>query len=513
MKNLKKLTTLLLALLMVFALSATAFATGETGTITVDNPVAGQTYTAYKIFDVVYNTEKSAYSYTIAGNSEWSEVVMNADGSSKITGLTFEKAFSEDIYVVTKSDAFSAAEFANTLKAAVAGKTGETLTLADGKATITGLELGYYFVTSISGALCNLTTTNPSVTIHDKNDVPFDKVDDKNSVEIGDTVTYTITGKVPDSTGFDTFDYVITDKMSTGLTFNNDIKIYISDDATLDTTADRELAAAYYTKTTENARTFDNTEAVDFNISFRVIDMNNANPSLVGKYIFITYTATVNENAAGKIEKNKATLTYSNDPADNTSHGTQTKEQTVYSAKIVIDKYAADPNDENDKSTKLAGAKFVLYRNVTETVGGVETTARQYYKYTEPKAAEGGNPAVAADVAWVTDKAQATEVTTGNDGAANFDGLKDGTYYLEETAAPAGYNLLKDPVEITIDGASATETDLSTLTHTEGVANNTGTLLPSTGGIGTKIFYVVGSVLLVGAAVLLITKKRMSVTK
>lgn len=507
MKHAKKLLGLLLALVMVFAMATTAFATGETGAIIVDNPQKDQNYTAYKIFDVVYNADKSAYSYTISGDSEWFHVVMDADGASKIPGLTFAKAYSEDVYVVTRIDTFSAAAFANTLKDNIEDKTGIPLEIAAGKATADNLPLGYYFVTSTSGALCNLTTTNPSVTIHDKNEVTFEKTDDMESVEIGETVHYTITSKVPDTTGFTNYDYVITDKiMSKGLTLDKtSIQIWLSEDnelITKETTGkvlDSVLDPQYYEKTTENAKGFDGTTDVDFRIDIEAKRMNDANPSLYGQYIFITYSATVNENAIATMEKNNAALTYSNDPTDHTKHNTITEEETVYSARIVIDKYAKQA-DETDKTHKLAGAEFVLYREATPA-GAAEVT-KMYYKFTPAAGAE------KAKVEWVTARDQATKVRTDDEGAANFDGLKDGTYYLEETAAPAGYNLLPDPVEIVINGASATETDLSTLTHTERVANNTGSILPATGGMGTTLFYVVGAILFIGATVLLITKKR-----
>ena len=104
-------------------------------------------------------------------------------------------------------------------------------------------------------------------------------------------------------------------------------------------------------------------------------------------------------------------------------------------------------------------------------------------------------------------------MTTNDQGAAEFKGLKNGTYYLLETEAPAGYNLLDAPVEITINGSSATATSLTSLTHTEQVENSTGAVLPSTGGMGTTIFYVTGSVLVLAAVVLLVTKKRMKSAK
>ena len=448
---------------MVFGLSVTAFAAGP-GTITVDNPLEGQTYTAYKIFDVTYDESKSTYAYSIAGDSEWYAVVSPYDG------ITLTKAASENTYAVTKNDSFSAAAFANVLNAAVAGKTGITLKLADGKATATDLDLGYYFVTSTSGALCNLTTTNPNATIHDKNDVPFDKVDDKDSVEVGETVSYTITGKVPDYTGFTTYTYLITDTMSEGLTFQKDAKVTLGG---TDVTS-----ACTITYDVEG-------NANKFTVSIPVMTYT------IGAEIKVTYSAVVNENAGAKIEKNHAILTYSNDPTNDTTHNSNPEEETVYSAKLVIDKYQKD-----DERKKLANAKFVL-----------KNAEGKYYKYTA------ATESAAAKVEWVEKQTDATEVTTDTNGAAAFNGLKDGTYYLVETAAPASYNLLANEVEVTINGAKATEVDLSSLTATAKVENSTGTTIPETGGIGTTIFYVAGGLLVLGAVILLITKKRMSSAK
>ena len=341
MKRARKLASLLLALVMVLSLATTAFA-AETGSITVDNPIADKTYTAYKIFDVTYNTDKSAYSYTISAKSEWFNVVASVETegtvTSKFTGLTFQKAFSEDTYVVIKGDAFSAPDFAAALNNAVNGKTGTTLTVAGGKATATGLDLGYYFVTSTSGALCNLTTTNPSATIHDKNDMPFDKKDDKDSADVGETVNYTITGKVPDHTGFTTYTYLITDTMSDGLTFNKNVKVTVGG---TDVTS---------------ACTIDYTVDNKFTVSIPVMDKT------IGAKIEVTYSAVVNEKAFAKIEKNSATLTYSNDPTKSETKTTQPDVETVYSSKIVIDKY-----ETGNESTKLAGATFVLYKRGEKT--------------------------------------------------------------------------------------------------------------------------------------------------
>lgn len=476
MKHARKLASLLLALVMVFALATTAFAAGS-GSITVDNPVSGATYTAYKIFDVVYDTNAEGaagthYSYTIDSNSEWFTTVQSY-AAKENSGLTLTQVNGSTTYNVTKGDTFSAPDFAKALKDAVSGKTGgKTLNVADGKATATGLDLGYYLVVGTKGAqteaLANLTTTNPSVTIHDKNDMPFEKTDDTTSADVGKTVNYTITGKVPDYTGFTTYTYLITDTMSEGLTFKKDVKVTVGGTDV----------------TTACTITYDvDGNANKFTVSIPVKSYN------IGAEIKVTYSAVVNENAVAKIGKNSATLTYSNDPADSTKTTTRADEETVYSSKIVIDKYETGKED-----TKLAGATFVLYK------AGTTEGSKLYYKWDETD----------KKVKWVQNKDDATSKTTDNNGAASFDGLADGTYYLEETAAPAGYNKLEAPVTVTVNGANAAATNLSALTVTAKVANNTGALLPSTGGMGTTIFYVLGSVLVLAAVVLLVTKKRMS---
>ena len=478
MKHAKKIVGILLAMIMVLAMSTTVFADAETGTITVDNPIAGQTYTAYKIFDVTYNTDKSAYSYTIESTSSWFATVQTY-AATEANGLTLTQVNGSTKYIITTTDAFSAPDFAVALKAAVSGKTGTALTLSeDGKtATATGLALGYYFVTSSTGALCNLTTTNPTVTIHDKNDILFEKVDDKVSVDVGQTVNYTITGKVPDYTGFTTYTYLITDTMSEGLTFQKDVKVTVG--GTDVTTA---CTITYDVKENDTDETGN---ANKFTVSIPVKSYT------IGAEIKVSYSAVVNENAVAKIEKNHAVLTYSNDPTTNTTNDSEPQEETVYSSKIVIDKFETGKKD----TTKLAGATFILYKEVTTGEGEAAVTSKWYYKWNDTD----------KKVEWVTDKAQATSKTTDTNGAASFDGLANGTYYLEETAAPAGYNLLDKPVKVEIKGGD-TETELSVTAEVE---NNTGSLLPSTGGIGTTIFYVLGSILLIGAAVLLIAKKRM----
>jgi len=534
MRKVKKLASVFLALVMLISLGVTAFADNpgspaapEKGTITVDNPKADETYTAYKIFDVNYNRNDNAYAYTINADSEWFGVFavlendgtpeMNDDGTVKLkadaglTGLTIEQTVAGGTYVVTINADFSAPAFANVLKTNIADKTGTDLTsvfdTTDNtkivRAEAKNLDLGYYFVSSTNGALCNLTTTAPSVTIHDKNDVTFEKTGDRESVEPGEIVTYTITGKVPDTTGFSDYTYEITDTMSEGLTFNKNVAVKIGNE-TLTVGGAGSTEPDYWVTYDKDGN------ANSFMVKINVMKYQ----AKVGETITVTYTATVNENAVTVISENEATLTYSNDPTNSDKkETTPPQEVPVYSAKIVIDKYAKDPKNPTVDSKKLAGATFVLYKNetVTKTENGVETkeTIKKYYKYTAPSGS------AEAKVEWVEDKAQATAVTTDDNGAASFEGLKTGTYYLEETVAPKGYNLMKAPQEITVkaytkvDGVEETPDQISAkLTAEAKVANSAGAMLPSTGGIGTTIFYVAGSLLILGACILLVVSRR-----
>lgn len=465
MKSVKRISSLLLALLMILTMSVTTFAAGTTGSITIDNPVTGQDYTAYKIFDVVYSGDKQAYSYTIDESNPWFGTVQSY-ATGGIKGLKLTPVNGTNTYIVETTDKFSAPDFSNALKDAKDGKTGGIpLNDAEGKASATGLPLGYYFVTSTSGALCNLTTTNPSVTIHDKNEVLFKKEANKTSADVGETVNYTITGKVPDYTGFTTYTYKIADEMSKGLTFKKDVKV---------TVGGVDLSSDQFTLKYD----VDN-NANKFTVSIPVKSYK------VGDKIEVTYTATLNENATAQISNNKATLTYSNDPTKGTEYTTTpSQEQKVYSSKIEIVKY-----DKDNPSKKLSGAEFVLYKvNPTDS-------SKQYFSCDD----------TTKKVTWVADKDLATVVTTV-DGAASFEGLADDTYYLEETKAPAGYNPLSGPQTITVAGDNTNENNLTIKAQ---VANSRGALLPSTGGMGTTLFYVIGGIFVLASVVLLITRKRM----
>lgn len=468
MKTMRKLFRVLLALAMTLALAVPAFAAETTGSITITNPQGDHTYTAYKIFDVTYSGDN--YSYTISDtDTAFNTVKAYADVAAN--GLNLTAVADTDKYNVSINAGFSAASFAQHLKTNVGSLgTGTDFTTDGNTMKASGLALGYYFISGTSGTVCELATAK-DIQIRDKNEVPEIKkdVDDNDrTVEIGQKLTYTITGKVPSTKGYDEFTYQVTDTMTEGLTFNKDVKVTIGG---VDVTSAATI--------TNNGNGF-------------VASVNMMHyQDQIDAPVVITYTATVNEKAIqSDKETNTATLKYSNDPANKDSFKESSVEVNVFSFNIVINKYA-----KGNENTKLEGAKFVL-----------KNAENKYYKY----------DAATKAVTWVDDKSAATEVITDANGAARFDGLQAGTYNLEETAAPAGYNQLTKDITIvldkngsaTIDGAASAPGATHSLTT--GVANSTGTVLPETGGTGIVIFVALGALAGICSGVFLVTNKRMS---
>ena len=459
----KKIISVLLALVMTLALSVTAFAAGE-GSITVDNAVNGKTYTIYRIFDLNdHNSDYSAINYKVS--TKWADFFKT--GAKGLEYVTVDP-----MGYVTWNDGASAADFA---AAAIAFAEAKEIAndgqkkAAGNTLTFTGLDLGYYLVKSDLGALCSLDTTMPNVTIKEKNGAPT--VDKKvqegenwgktNDANIGDTVNFETTINVIDG---QPKNYVLHDKMSDGLTLDaTSVKVYRN--GTVLTTG--------YTLVT------DAEDKCTFEIRF-------ADGTLVANDVVkVTYSAILNEKAviAGVGNPNETQLTYGNN-----AH-TEWDKTTTYTYKFDLVKTKAD-------NTLLTGAEFKLYDAKT---GGNEIAL--------VKEADG-----TYRVATGAEKnAEGFQSATIEAGSVTIKGLDSGTYYLEETKAPAGYNVLPERVEVKIEGANLNAT-MDGSTWTAGgvhVINNTGTELPSTGGMGTTIFYVLGGVLMAGAFVLLVVRKRM----
>lgn len=468
-KTFKKLFAALLAAALVLAMAVPAFAeTNATkGSITINNTVKGETYTIYRMFKLdSYNAESNTYSYTV--ESAWENFFKTGAGRNYIT----LDGQNHPTWNAAKSQDSDKADFAKlALKWATENKVStaaESQTSTGSDVIFSHLDLGYYLVDSSLGALCGLNTTNPDVTITEKNEKPTIEKEVKNGdawgttndAKIGDTVEFKITIHVEAGAQ----KYKVTDTMEKGLSFNSgSIKI---DDAALD-----DNNATLTLKQKEGDPTFTLTFA-DSYVAGKV-----------GETIVVTYTATLNENAVVAGNKNSATLHYSNQHTVN-------KETTTYTHEFDLVKVDGTTNK------LLDGAEFKLY------------TAKDGGEPIKFVAVEGGYRVANGDETGAVD-------TIKVNGKVHISGLDKVNYWLDETHAPAGYNKLTERQEVKLsEGSKNTTMEASATAWAEGnggvvVKNNAGTVLPSTGGMGTTLFYVIGGGLMVAAVVLLVTKKRM----
>ena len=474
----------LLAVALLCAMAVPAFAAEDTatgsGTITIDKAINGETYTAYKIFDVVSSKVEAdgskTYVYTVAegwaGFFEQSNVkdYVTVDKNGQPAWIESKKS-DTDLQAFAKL-ALDYASKTNTI-------TGKTATAAGNQAVINGLTAGYYVVSTNAGSLCILNTNGGNLKIDEKNEAPT--IDKKiegskstNDAAIGDVVNYTVTIHAKKgATG-----YVLTDAMTKGLTFNRD-------SLTVKVGATTLAENTHYTVAVDAAATDGSTK---FTVTFKDTYLNTIDGDTD---IVVSYTATVNKDAViGTTgNTNTAQLKYGN-------NSTVESTTTTYSYKFDLVK--------TDNSKKLlTGAKFKLYDSQTST-----TPVKLI------KDATTGNYRVAE----TSESGAVDEIVIDSFKAVTISGLNKKTYYLEETLAPAGYNKLteRQSVELGKEGfvadATINNSGSEGATWTEGgvqVINNTGATLPSTGGMGTTLFYVIGGGLMVAAVVLLVTKKRM----
>lgn len=483
----KKLTSILIALVAAFAFIGSTFAATTTGTITINGTTAGKQYGLYKIFDVTYDDENDKVAYTI--NENWESFFKNAGAEFLSESNNTEGTLSmiivddEELYINITND--NIAEFASLAHDYSKGLTADKV--ADASATgttttVSSLPLGYYLVFPYGAtqlkdgqkSIVSINTMKPNATVNVKAEYPdITKEADKVSVEVGETVTFTLTGEVPDVTGYVKYVYKFWDSMTEGLTFDGMRSIKV--------TIGGEEYTSFTTESNGNG----------FKLSIDVLTGVTNKTFAVGDEIVVTYTATVNKHAIKTIEVNTAKLEYQNNPKEGTEFTPDHKTYN-YSTNLEILKV-----DSESKETKLAGAKFVLLNS-----------DGKFYK-----AVMDGDKLV--NVEWVAKVEDATVVITDENGAASFEGLADGSYSLRETKAPAGYNRLTKDVEVVINGKG--ETELSAITETttivsatSTVPNTSGSVLPETGGIGTKLFVTIGLILSLGTALVLVTNKRMA---
>lgn len=513
MKKFKKLASLILAMIMVMAMAMPAFATevesgaGEAtnqvesgtsadikGVITIDNAIPGQTYSIYKIFELEsYDKTDGAYTYKLV--EDWREFFTTGYGKGYVE-IDAKQGYVKWIAAETADVAAFAKEalaYAKNKNIAVAGSAEAEMATV----TFSGLDLGYYLLDSTTGALCSLNTTNNTVTIKEKNTEPtLDKEVEEdstgnygtyNDANIGQVVNFKTT--ITASKGAQ--NYVMHDKMSKGLTYKEVTGVTLNNDV---------VASENYEVVAPGLE-----EDCTFEVRFSQAFCDKLGDNDV---IVISYSAVLNEDAVveGTGNENEAYLEYGD--------GNETEKDYTYTHT-----YKFELVKTKNDATLLNGAQFELYDAATEgnKIALVKKADGVYRLATEEEQKASGFASAVIEA-----------------GRAVIEGLDGGTpYYLEEKKAPDGYNKLDGRIPVILSDEAVDEkhngsveikdadgkllgSTVATVQNDKymsggiQVINQTGSLLPSTGGIGTTIFYVIGGILVVGAGILLVTKKRMS---
>ena len=457
MKSIKKL----ICMLFMLVLSVVNVSAAEKGTITINKAIVNESYNIYKVLDLeTYDKVNNHYIYRAA--SGWETFL---DGATDYLEARNENG---DKYYVWKDgvDKSRAKEFAE--KAYKYAKDNNITPTMTKKATSTSvvfdnLDLGYYLVDSSVGALLHLTTTNPTATVNEKNTLNpnVDKNVLENSTgvygkENDDMIGSTINYKSTITTGAGYGSYVLYDKMDKGLTFNvNSVVVKIGDDVV--------EANNYVVKTNVTDYTF----VIEFNDEFILKQPKNTN-------IDVYYTATLNKDATveGNGNKNETFLKYGNNIT------TDKKKTITYT-------YAFEIIKTNKEGVELTGAEFILLDKLGNEI----------------------------KVILKDEETKTYRIATGNEigvnikaGKATIEGLDKDSYKLKEVVSPEGYNKLTSPVEFSVNG----KTNVTIIERTRvNVINYTGSELPETGGIGTKLFITSGLSLVLICGLVLVTKLRL----
>ncbi len=521
------------------ALAATAMfsavsASTQTADLTITGTNDNHSYEAYQIF--AGDLEGSTLS-----NITWGSGI--ADGGALLSALTTAGTVGGVDYSTATSaaevaellatngsgyDSTAAQAFADFISDYLAASPTATATVASGEttATFTDIEVGYYLVKDAddtldgedeaytrfiiqivgdaSAAVKSSTPTVDKQVYDDDDSAEWNEVAD---YDIGDAVPFKLTGTMPSTLGdYETYKYIFHDTLSDGLTLDADSIVVTIDGVTID--------SSLYTVNTDS-----NTCGCTFEVAFTDIISAAANNSTAvtlttSSVVTVTYNATLNSDAVIGLSgnPNEVYLEYSNNPnqgGEGDTGETPKEYALVFTYELDVTKV-----DGADPTTTLADAEFVLY-DEDGNYAIVDLTTNKI-------------------TGWTTDPDAATTLTSDSQGNFVVIGLDEGTYYLKETKAPSGYNLLSSPItvvinaadvhtleydgsnasseltgiEITVNGTTTSgDPDSGTVSAT--VENNSGSVLPETGGIGTTIFYVGGAILVVGAVILLIVKRRM----
>lgn len=486
MRNTKKAISILLTLLMVVGMMSTFAFAAETGSITIENASKGETYKAFKIFNAKVDTETKGITYQELTDAQITETNLASVFEKNKAGDIVKKDGATDDAVIAAIKAYVKSADLTAAKSEKA--TGN-------KVTVSGLEYGYYYVTSTLGSAISITSTNPNALIKDKNTTgpvvpPGEdgkvKKSDKESVSIGDTVTYTV--------AFTATNYYA--KTEGGE--SKQIKQYVIEDTLPEFLTDVKVTSLKIGNEVQ-------TSIPQFKDKKIIIDwVDGSNNSLYNNNtpIEITYTAKVTDDGIvydGEGNKNEVTISWIYVDGSQETTDKITGSDTIYTYAIALKKI-------NKEGVALTGAEFKVPFTVKENSAGNYTVTGT------------GTAVVKCDA----------------NGVVIIKGVAARTYNIEEVVAPDGYNILKDTVEVKavkigktatkwtryikdgvisetqIDGSTAiTYSNDAIAANVTAIVNYTGTELPSTGGIGTTIFYLIGAILVIGAGVVFVTRRRM----
>ena len=558
MKNTSKLFAMLLAVIMVLTMVAPAFAANDTPhTITLQFEKSGHTYDAYQIF--AGDLENGKLTNIVWGSGVHGDAVLAALQASELLGADFAGAESAEqvAHVLTnyENDSAKIEAFGRIVAANLNEKAGTSTETegADGYNYAINVKGDGYYIVMDAGTIGNTDAATKYIlqvlgdmTITAKADIPTLEKDiledgnkvDLNEVFVGDKIDYVLTSKVPTMDGYNKYFFIINDTMSEGLTFNNDVVVKIGSNTLVEGTD-------YTVEITNND---------DGTTSFEIIFKNFIQyKAVAGSAIEVTYSATLNEKAKIGEEgnPNTANLTFSNNPNED-GVGTpetpdkpgpddddvigETPDDTVitYTSGIKLKKVDAEGKSLTGAKFKIEGVSekvVIINENIfTESENGT------YYRLTDGTYTEEEpndltkkdyeSTSVKYELITVVNKTTektniVTEAWVDENGIITFEGLGEGTFTITEMEAPEGYNKLTNPITIVIsfnkNGTPKwTATQNGNPMELEGnlfafeVVNKAGATLPTTGGMGTTLFYVVGAVLVMAAVVLLITKKRVA---
>lgn len=547
MKKTKLACNFFLTMAVALAMVIPTVATGESNSITINSlDTEAHTYDVYQIFTGSYSDGKMS-------DIDWGDGVSGEGLLSMLaTSPEFEGMFETCVTAADMAEVLAGQASSGVIINFLANNMGSYLETSCGtiaiekgstSGTITGLDDGYYFIqettrnvlrpnrskhmVQVVGSVAVSVTAKVEVPSVGKTVQDSDHWTDTATASMGNSVSLRLVGLVPNMSNYTTYAYQFNDTLPAGLTFNNDVRVYLVEGDSLEgVMADAAIgrsnlvAERLYVVDTAAANS-----ACTFTVRFE--NLKDIGDEAAGSYIIVEYTAALNAqaNLEGTGNTSEVTLTYPSGANDATPEETPGAEVAVFTFDLPINK-VSDEQDENSEYKELIGATFALFAEeeaakvAAKTPDGTGVFDRAFL-FT------GGAGAYQVYDGQDQEGTAVSAIASNRQGKYTVAGLGAGTYYLVEVDSPDGYNRLTVPVKIELE-ARYTYGENSTIIDSDGgvyvdgsteektaveVINKVGTVLPATGGASTALLTVCGIALMVGTAVLITTKRRMSAKK